>query len=72
MKTSVLNSAYWKLLVGKNQENIEQLFKLAKERLSLKDEKALKYIMRLTNYGKIKLKEPSRQILQRLGRVHAF
>jgi len=46
------------LVKKENPENVEHLQKLAKEKLSLTDEEALKYIMRLINNGKIKLKEP--------------
>jgi hypothetical protein len=46
------------LVKKENPKNVEQLLKLTKERLSLKDEEALKHIAQLINREKIKLKEP--------------
>ena len=46
------------LVEKENPENVEQLLKLAKEKLLLTDEEALKHVMQLINREKIKLKEP--------------
>jgi hypothetical protein len=54
-------------LIGKeNLESVEQLQKLAKEKLSLKDEEALKHIIHLINQGKIKLRQPQKPTPQSL------
>jgi hypothetical protein len=55
------------LVKRENPESVEQLLKLTKERLSLKDEEALKHIMQLINHEKIKLKEPPQQTPQSLN-----
>jgi len=52
------------LVKKENPENVEQLQKLAKEKLSLTDEEALKHIMQLINHEKIKLKEPPKPTQQ--------
>jgi hypothetical protein len=54
------------LVKRENPESVEQLLKLTKERLSLKDEEALEHIMQLINNEKIKLKEHSQQTPQSL------
>jgi hypothetical protein len=54
------------LVKKENPENVEQLLKLAKEKLSLTDEEALKHIAQLINREKIKLKEPSKPTPQSL------
>jgi hypothetical protein len=55
------------LVKKENPENVEQLQKLAKEKLSLTDEEALKHITQLINHEKIKLKEHSQQTPQSLS-----
>jgi uncharacterized membrane protein len=55
-----------KLVKKENPENIEKLLKLAKEKLSLTDEEALKHIMRLINQEKIRLKQPQKPTPQSL------
>jgi hypothetical protein len=54
------------LVKKENPENIENLLKLAKEKLSLTDEEALKHIMRLINQEKIRLKQPQKPTPQSL------
>jgi len=54
------------LIAKENPESVEQLAKLAKERLSLKDEEALRHILQLIDQGKIKLKEPLKPTPQSL------
>jgi hypothetical protein len=54
------------LVKKENPESVEQLQKLAKEKLSLADEEALKHIMQLINHEKIKLKESPKQTPQSL------
>jgi hypothetical protein len=54
------------LVKKENPENVEQLLKLAKEKLSLKHEEALRHILQLINNEKIKLKEPSKSTPQSL------
>lgn len=54
------------LVKKEKPENLEQLLKLTKERLPLKDEEALKHIMQLINQEKIRLKEPSKPTPQPL------
>lgn len=54
------------LVKKENPENIEQLLKLTKERLSLRHEEAQEHIMQLINHEKIKLKEQSKQTPQSL------
>jgi len=49
------------LVKKENPKNVEQLLKLTKERLSLKEEEAQKHILQLINHEKIKLKEPPQQ-----------
>jgi len=49
------------LVKKENPENVEELLKLTKERLSLKEEEAKKHILQLINHEKIKLKEPPQQ-----------
>jgi len=56
---SMIEQHILELVKKENPENVKQLLKLTKERLSLKDEEALKHIMQLINHEKIKLKEPS-------------
>jgi len=55
------------LVKKENPENVEQLRKLAKEKLSLTDEEALKHITQLINREKIKLKEPPQPTPQSLS-----
>jgi hypothetical protein len=54
------------LVKKENPKNVKQLLKLTKERLSLKEEEALKHIMQLINDEKIKLKEPPKPTPQSL------
>jgi hypothetical protein len=60
-----------KLVKKENPENIEKLLKLAKEKLSLTDEEALKHIMRLINQEKIRLKQPQKPTPQSLEMARA-
>ncbi|MDI6691061.1 MAG: DUF1616 domain-containing protein [Candidatus Bathyarchaeota archaeon] len=65
-KDSITEEQIIQLVKKENPENVEQLQKLAKEKLSLTDEEALKHIMQLINHEKIKLKEHSQQTPQSL------
>jgi hypothetical protein len=65
-KDSITEEQIIQLVKNENPENVEQLLKLAKEKLSLTDEEALKHIMQLINNEKIKLKEHSQQTPQSL------
>jgi hypothetical protein len=63
---STIEQRILELVKKENPENVEQLVKLAEEKLSLKQEEALKHVMQLINNGKIKLKEPHKPIPQSL------
>lgn len=63
---SVIEDQIIQLVKKENPENVEQLLKLTKEKLSLKHEEALKHIMQLINHEKIKLKEQSKPTPQSL------
>jgi len=63
---SMIEQRILELVKKENPKNVEQLLKLTKERLSLKDEEALKHIMQLINHEKIKLKEHSKPTPQSL------
>ena len=63
---STIEQRILELVKKENPENVEQLLKLTKEKLSLKHEEALKHILQLINREKIKLKEPSKPIPQSL------
>jgi len=63
---SMIEQHILELVKKENPENIEQLLKLVKEKLSLKQEEALKHIMQLIDNEKIKLKEPHKPIPQSL------
>jgi len=65
-KDSITEEQIIQLVKKENPENVEQLLKLTKEKLSLKHEEALKHIMQLINNEKIKLKEPSKPTSQSL------
>jgi hypothetical protein len=65
-KDSIIEDQIIQLVKNENPENVEQLLKLTKEKLSLKHEEALKHIMQLINNEKIKLKEPSKPTPQSL------
>lgn len=54
---SMIEQRILRLVMMENPESVEQLVKLVKERLSLREEEALKHILKLTDQGKIKLKE---------------
>jgi hypothetical protein len=56
-KGSIVEEQILQLVKNENPENIEQLLKLAKEKLSLKEDEALKHIVQLINEDKIRLKE---------------
>jgi hypothetical protein len=53
----VIEEPIIQLVKSENPENVEKLQKLARERLSITDEEALKYILHLVNREKIRLKE---------------
>lgn len=63
---SIIEEQILELIKKENPESIEQLIKLTKERLSLKDEEALKHVMQMINQEKIKLKEQAKSIPQSL------
>jgi len=63
---SMIEQRILELVKKENPENVEQLLKLTKERLSLTDEEALEHIMQLINHEKIKLKEHSQPTPQSL------
>ena len=63
---SMIQQRILQLIAKENPESVEQLAKLAKERLSLKDEEALRHILQLIDQGKIKLKEPLKPTPQSL------
>lgn len=63
---SMIDQRILRLVTRENPESVEQLVKLAKERLSLKDEEALKHILQLVDQGKIKLKETFKPTSQSL------
>lgn len=56
----IIEQRILELVKKENPENIKQLIKLTRERLSLKDEEALKHIMQMINHEKIRLREPPR------------
>jgi len=60
-KDSMIEQRILEIVAKENPESVEQLVKLVKERLLLKDE-ALKHVLHLVNQGKIKLKEPLKPI----------
>jgi len=57
-ENSMFEQPILELVKKENPENVKQLLELAKGRLSLKEEEAIKYIMKLISDGKIKLKQP--------------
>jgi len=57
-ENSMIEQPILELVKKENPENVEQLLELAKEKLSLKEEEAIKHIMKLISDGKIKLKQP--------------
>jgi len=63
---SMIEQRILDLVKKENPENVEQLVKLAEEKLSLRREEVLKHVMQLINNGKIKLKEPHKPIPQSL------
>jgi hypothetical protein len=63
---SKIEQCILELVKKENPENVEQLLKLTKEKLSLKEGEALKHIMKLINDEKIKLKEPPKSTPQSL------
>jgi hypothetical protein len=60
------------LFKKENSENIENLLKLAKEKLSLTDEEALKYIMRLINQEKLKAETVAKAYSTVPGNLHTL
>jgi len=57
-ENSMFEQPLLELVKKENPENVEQLLELAKGRLSLKEEEAIKHIMKLISDGKIELKQP--------------
>jgi len=56
-KDPMIQQKILKLVKEENPERVEQLVKLTKERLTLTEKEALKYVLQLTNQEKIQLKE---------------
>jgi len=65
-KNSTIEQRLLELVKKENPENIEQLLKLAKEKLSIERDEALEHIMQLINNEKIGLKEPAKLTSQSL------
>lgn len=65
-KDSITEEQIIQLVKNENPENVEQLLKLTKEKLSLKHEEALEHIAQLINHEKIRLKEQSKPTPQSL------
>lgn len=63
---SMIEKRILELVKKENPESVEQLVKLAKEKLSLTDEEALKHVMQLINHGKIRLEKRFQQTPQSL------
>jgi len=66
-ENSIIKQRILELVKKENPENVEQLLKLTKDKLSLKEGEALKHIMQLISDEKIKLKQQFRPAPQSLN-----